>query len=57
MGVSFFVDPSILEDRNLDEVTTITLSYTFFRNDGGEETDEDETAALSDGRPVGTDVN
>jgi cytochrome c oxidase assembly protein subunit 11 len=31
MPVSFFVDPKILEDRNLDEVTTITLSYTFYR--------------------------
>ncbi len=31
LGVSFFVDPAILEDPNLDEVTTITLSYTFFR--------------------------
>ena len=31
MGVSFFVDPAILEDRNLEEVKTITLSYTFFR--------------------------
>ncbi len=31
MAVSFFVDPEILSDRNLDEVTTITLSYTFFR--------------------------
>lgn len=44
MGVSFFVDPAILEDPNLDEVTAITLSYTFFRadeEDGGEE----ETAA------------
>ena len=34
LGVSFFVDPAILEDRNLDEVTAITLSYTFFRSLG-----------------------
>jgi cytochrome c oxidase assembly protein subunit 11 len=31
MPVSFFVDSKILEDRNLDDVTTITLSYTFYR--------------------------
>ena len=32
MGVSFFIDPAILEDRNLDDVTTVTLSYTFFES-------------------------
>ena len=32
LGVSFFVDPAITQDRNLDEVTAITLSYTFFRS-------------------------
>lgn len=44
MGVSFFVDPAIEADPNLDNVKTITLSYTFFRSldeieDPGEETE------------------
>jgi len=32
MGVSFFVDPAMLDDPNMAEVDTITLSYTFFRD-------------------------
>jgi cytochrome c oxidase assembly protein subunit 11 len=31
MPVSFYIDPKILSDRALDDVHTITLSYTFSR--------------------------
>lgn len=33
MPVLFYIDPSINENPNLDEIKTITLSYTFFRVD------------------------
>lgn len=31
LAVSFFIDPEMAGDRNLDDVGTITLSYTFFK--------------------------
>lgn len=36
MPVTWFIDPAIAGDHNLDDLTEITLSYTFFLKDGGE---------------------
>ncbi len=33
MPVVFYVDPSIAEDKSMDDVKTITLSYSFFAAD------------------------
>ncbi len=31
LPVAFYIDPAIMDDRNLDDVTVITLSYTFYK--------------------------
>ena len=49
MPVSFFIDPKILEDRNYDAVTTITLSYTFYR--AGDEKRAERPAAARTNTP------
>ena len=43
MPVAFFVDPEIVDNKRLDDVTEITLNYTFFMLDDGA---SDDIAAL-----------
>ena len=36
MPMTYYIDPAIADEENLDDVTTITLSYTFYRNENAE---------------------
>ncbi len=36
MPVTYFIDPALASDPNLDEVETVTLAYTFFPWDDGD---------------------
>ena len=45
MPVTYFIDPKLASDKNLDEVQTITLAYTFFDWD-----DEPQVASLESGK-------
>jgi cytochrome c oxidase assembly protein subunit 11 len=33
LPVAFYIDPKIADDPNMDDVHTVTLSYTFFKSD------------------------
>ncbi|MDF1750264.1 MAG: cytochrome c oxidase assembly protein [Alphaproteobacteria bacterium] len=54
MPVSFYIDPGIMEDSNLNDTNTITLSYTFYRKKDAETAavSKDDTAAISNTPPV-----
>jgi cytochrome c oxidase assembly protein subunit 11 len=36
MPVTYFIDPELADERRLDDVREITLSYTFYRNEEAE---------------------
>lgn len=52
MGVEFFVDPRIFTDPNTQDVTTITLSYTFFPAAGGDGKEDEKPQQTKAPAPV-----
>ena len=46
LPVAFYIDSDITSDGNLDDVTAITLSYTFYPSDSA--SDEEELASTLD---------
>lgn len=54
MPVSFYLDPDLAEDPKMDGVTTITLSYTFFRAQDQSKARQIAEAPAADGPATGT---
>ena len=42
MPVFFFIDPEVLNDRQVSYVRNVTLSYTFFPTDEDDNEDDDD---------------
>jgi len=51
MTVSFFIDPDMAKNRGLDDVTTVTLSYTFFKAKQQKKADELRAAGKASAEP------